>query len=167
MSGLVPRPCYSFQHLQNCCHETKSRDWVGKHMHSVVCSKCEPASQGEFLRSIYSFNHGAPQSLIQSSLLVAVCSKCQIWHCVGKECAMPLFANECFLQDLSALAAKLSKCWKFVSHKPACTRMQKDCRPHLLPTHQNYNWQCYLNRPTCSMWAYRPRIFTETMVWTI
>ena len=39
-----------------------------------------------------------------------------------------------------------------------------------LLTHQNYNnynWQCYLNRPTCSMWAYFPRIFTETMVRTI
>ena len=39
-----------------------------------------------------------------------------------------------------------------------------------LLTHQNYNnynWQCYLNRTTCSMWAYFPRIFTETMVRTI
>ena len=41
-------------------------------------------------------------------------SKCQIWHCVGKECVMSMFANECFLQDLPALAAKLCKCGNWV-----------------------------------------------------
>jgi hypothetical protein len=42
-----------------------------------------------------------------------------------------MFANECFLQDLPALAAKLSKGGKFVSHKPACTRKQRTAG-HLL-----------------------------------
>ena len=163
MSGLVPRPCYSFQHLQNCCHETKSRDWVGRRMHSVVCSKCEPASQREFLRSIYSFNRGAPHLHAANAYsklptgcflqyLQSTRSKCQIWHCVGKECVMSMFANECFLQDLPALAAKLSKCGKFVSHKPACTRMQRTAG-HIFPSSTCKNC-CFANKRGCWVCTY-------------
>ena len=52
-------------------------------------------------------------------------SKCQIWHCVGKECVMSMFANECVLQDLPALAAKISKCGNFIGHKPVCNIMKR------------------------------------------
>ena len=45
--ALVPRPCYSVQHLQNCCHETESRPSVNTYIHSLPCSTCELASQRE------------------------------------------------------------------------------------------------------------------------
>ena len=82
MCGFLPRPCYSFQHLQNCCHETKSRDWVGTHMQSVACSKCEPASQRERERDSQEHHQLQVQcpsfdlhaaNADQSCLLVAFC----------------------------------------------------------------------------------------------
>ena len=79
-------------------------------------------------------------------------SKCQIWHCVGKEYVMPMFANECFLQDLPALAAKLSKCEKFVSHKPACTRMQRTAG-HIFPSSTCKNC-CFANKRGCWVCTY-------------
>ena len=65
MSGLVPRPCYSVQHLQNCCHETKSRPWVNTYI-TLPCGTCEPASQRELLRIIYSFSGDARGSIHMS-----------------------------------------------------------------------------------------------------
>ena len=110
-------------------------------MQSVACSKCEPASQRERERESFSGASSASSAVPlvrftcceRLSKLPTCCflqdlqstrSKSQIWHYVRKECVMSMPTNACFLQDLHALAAKISKCGNFIGHKPVCNMMK-------------------------------------------
>ena len=120
--ALVPRPCYSVQHLQNCCHETKSRPWVNTYIHSLPCSTCEPASQRESASGLSTASAVMPVVRFtcckQLSKLPIRCFLQDLptpniifgaWS-VGQECMMSMFANECLLQDRPTLSANESTC---------------------------------------------------------
>ena len=82
-----PRPCYSVQHLQNCCHETKSHPWVSQHLYSFASLQhvtCEVASQRE-----------SASGLSTASAVMSVVR----FTCCKQLLELPI---GCFLQDLPA-----------------------------------------------------------------
>ena len=144
---LLPALAKLLSHKQSGC-------WVCTYIDSAAHRDCEVASQSKWLRSIWQLRPWCPwfdlhaANTYQSSQLIRFC---RITPAVSlRSCSGSTSWSLLVLFGLQAMLL-LSTNAELLAHR--------NCN--------NYNWQCYLNRPTCSMWAYLPQIFTETMVRTI
>ena len=139
------RPCYCFQHLQNCCFANKvfieSARTLIRLRAGIVKRLVKESASG----ASSSFGSDGCGSIYMLRTLV----KARFWFA---------FAGSLRLSVLGSCSGSISGSLLLWFGLQALSPNAE------LLTHQNYNWQCYLDRPTCSMWAYRPRIFTETMV---
>ena len=144
---LLPASAKLLSRKQSSC-------WVCTYINTPARRNCEAASQRKWLRTSSSFGSDACGSIYMLRTLV----KAPSWFA---------FAGSLQLSVWEGCSGSTS--WALLVLFGLQAMLLLSTNAELL-THQNYNnynWQCYLNRPTCSMWAYLPRIVTETMVRTI
>ena len=148
------RPCYCFQHLQNCCLANKVVVESARTLIRLRAGTVKRLLKESGSGASSSFDGNARGSIYMLRTLV----KARNWFA---------FAGSLQLSVLGGCSGSMSGSLLVLFGLQAMLLLSTNAE---LLTHQNYNnynWQCYLNRPTCSMWAYLPRIFTETMVRTI
>ena len=145
------RPCYCFQHLQNCCFANKvvveSAGTLIRLRTGIVKRLVKESASG----ASSSFGSDGCGSIYMLQTLV----KAPNWFAS---------AGSLQLSVLGGCSGSIS--WSLLLWFGLQAMLLLSPNAELL-THQRYKWRFYLDRPTCSMWAYRPRILTETMVWTI
>ena len=148
---FVCRPCYCFQHLQNCRLTNKVLVESARTLIRLRAGIVKRLLKETAPRASSNFNRHARGSIYMLPAL----TKAPNWFASAGSLQLSVWG--------AVPEAQAGLYWSCLDCRPCCSSNAE------LLTHQNYNsysWQCYLNRPTCSMWAYFPRIFTETMVRT-